>query len=177
MAIYFIRHGESQANADGVHDGQRLDSSLTEKGRKQAKVTAEKAKSDGLIIERIISSPLKRAKETAIEFSKTFDIEVETDDRLKEYDMGLASGMSVKGTDNDYKTNNPKSEKVEDFQRRIMDFLAEIEDLKQNILIIGHGGIARIIRYSTMKDKPKNMYSLNTVANSRVLTLDQVRQS
>jgi hypothetical protein len=34
--IYFVRHGESQANVDGVHAGSGLDSPLTEKSIRAA---------------------------------------------------------------------------------------------------------------------------------------------
>lgn len=39
--IYFIRHGESEANERKVFAGQKDDSILTEKGREQAKATAK----------------------------------------------------------------------------------------------------------------------------------------
>jgi broad specificity phosphatase PhoE len=38
--IYFLRHGESEANVKGTFAGQRENSSLTEKGKAQAKDAA-----------------------------------------------------------------------------------------------------------------------------------------
>ncbi len=35
--IYFVRHGESEANRDKVYAGRRADVELTDKGRRQAK--------------------------------------------------------------------------------------------------------------------------------------------
>ncbi len=56
--IYFVRHGESEANLKGVFAGQRDNSLLTEKGKQQARVTAQNIKNKGILIDRIISSPL-----------------------------------------------------------------------------------------------------------------------
>jgi len=59
--IYFVRHGESQANAEITGIG--MDSPLTEKGREQAGFIAERCKR--LPIQVIISSTMNRARETA----------------------------------------------------------------------------------------------------------------
>jgi len=58
--IYFVRHGESEANLKGVFAGQQENSILSEKGKIQAKETANKIKLEGIKIDLIISSPLKR---------------------------------------------------------------------------------------------------------------------
>ena len=54
--IYFIRHGESQANAQNVFIGH-TDLDLTEKGHKQAQKTAEFLKD--VSVDKIYSSDLK----------------------------------------------------------------------------------------------------------------------
>lgn len=59
-SIYFVRHGESEANLQGLFAGQKDDSILTEKGREQAKITAQNIKIQIPKIDRIICSPLKR---------------------------------------------------------------------------------------------------------------------
>ena len=61
-AIWFLRHGESVANAAGRFAGQGDDSPLTEKGRTQARQAAHRLP-DGLTW--IVSSPLRRARESA----------------------------------------------------------------------------------------------------------------
>jgi broad specificity phosphatase PhoE len=63
--IYFIRHGESEANLRHVFAGQKDNSALTDKGREQARLEGEKIKSLNLSISKIISSPLIRAHDTA----------------------------------------------------------------------------------------------------------------
>lgn len=60
--LYFIRHGQSVLNAQGIFAG-RIDTPLTEIGRLQAKVAAENIKN--LNIDLIVSSDLGRTIETA----------------------------------------------------------------------------------------------------------------
>jgi len=60
--FYLTRHGESQWNQCHRLQGQ-LDSELTEKGKIQASVLGQKLQNTG--IDLIVSSPLKRARQTA----------------------------------------------------------------------------------------------------------------
>lgn len=72
--IYLIRHGESVANANGIDMGQN--SQLSEKGRLQSKILAERIAniSD---IEGIISSSFPRAYETAMIIHAHTNISIE----------------------------------------------------------------------------------------------------
>jgi len=93
--IYFIRHGESEANERKVFAGQKDDSILTEKGREQARVTAKEIIAEGIKIDRIITSPLTRAIETAHIIAQEigFDVsKITKDERIIEYDLGTLSG-------------------------------------------------------------------------------------
>ncbi len=58
--IYFVRHGESEANQKRIFAGQKDDSVLTEKGREQAKTLAQEIIAEGIKINTIISSPLNK---------------------------------------------------------------------------------------------------------------------
>lgn len=62
--IFFIRHGESQANVDQLVAGQ-TDSPLTKNGVEQAIAAIRLASSEGLRFDVIVSSPLMRAHDTA----------------------------------------------------------------------------------------------------------------
>ena len=61
--LIVVRHGETAYNAEGRYTG-RTDIGLNEEGCMQAKILAEKLKT--VPIDIIISSTLKRARETAI---------------------------------------------------------------------------------------------------------------
>jgi broad specificity phosphatase PhoE len=61
--IYFIRHGETILNAQGIRQG--AEGPLTEKGRQQALATARKFPKKKGRPQIIFSSPFQRTKETA----------------------------------------------------------------------------------------------------------------
>lgn len=66
--VYFVRHGESVINVSDVFAskvGAKNDKGLTKTGHKQALLGAQLANELGLKPDLIITSPLKRAQETA----------------------------------------------------------------------------------------------------------------
>ncbi|MDQ1395399.1 MAG: alpha-ribazole phosphatase [Acidimicrobiaceae bacterium] len=77
--IILARHGQTSANAGGLLLG-RADLPLTEVGRRQAQALAGAVTS----AHRVISSPLRRATETAA----AFGLPVEVDERWVEVDYG-----------------------------------------------------------------------------------------
>ena len=78
--VYFVRHGESEGNATEVY--QAVDSPLTEKGRKQARMVADRC--SRLPIQAIISSTQLRAKNTANIIAETTGHPVEFSDLFRE---------------------------------------------------------------------------------------------
>lgn len=89
---YFIRHAESEANDKNILAGQ-MDFALSARGLNDARHIAEKF-SGSVRIDRIISSPLKRAMQTASAFSRRYALDIETSDFLKEQNLGIFSGMT-----------------------------------------------------------------------------------
>jgi broad specificity phosphatase PhoE len=84
--LVLVRHGRTAANANGLLLG-RLDEPLDEVGHAQA---AELAKAMGHQT-RVISSPLRRARETAEALSG----DIEIDERWTELDYGDYDGQPV----------------------------------------------------------------------------------
>src|SRR5687767_2799314 len=120
--IYLIRHGESEANARGLFAGQRDDSSLTEKGRAEAKQAGQEIRANGLKIHRVIVSPLKRARESAeiIAGIISFPLDqVKEDKRLAEYDMGEISGQPIHAISSAELVAAKNAENPLTFQKRV----------------------------------------------------------
>jgi broad specificity phosphatase PhoE len=88
----FLRHGESTGNAENRHQGQ-ADYPLTDLGIAQVKHLTSVWKSSDWEFDRVICSPLGRAKETADILSKTFGFEVEYDPIWMERDNGQLAGL------------------------------------------------------------------------------------
>lgn len=85
--LILVRHGRTAANKAGLLQG-RLDQDLDDHGRRQAVAVADMVRSMGPI-DSVISSPLKRAQQTAAEFG----LPVETDDRFVELSYGEYEGV------------------------------------------------------------------------------------
>jgi len=85
--LIVVRHGRTEANASGLLLGRRLDPGLDDLGRRQATALAG-ALPDG----RVISSPLRRTRETAEAFGRP----VEIDERWVELDYGELDGTPLR---------------------------------------------------------------------------------
>lgn len=84
--LVIVRHGRTDHNAAGLLLG-RIDPPLDALGRRQAAALAAAVGP----VDRVISSPLQRARETAA----AFGVDVEIDDRWIEVDYGTYDGMPL----------------------------------------------------------------------------------
>lgn len=89
MELYIIRHGETDWNIKKRLQGNS-DIELNDYGRKLAQITADALRD--IEFDCIYSSPLKRAYETAKIIRMDRNIEIITDDRLKEMCFGAYEG-------------------------------------------------------------------------------------
>ncbi|MFB0917986.1 MAG: histidine phosphatase family protein [Clostridiaceae bacterium] len=90
MKILVIRHGQSEADILKVCEG-RADYSLTDKGIADARTMARYV-TGRFKIDRIYSSPLLRAKQTAEEILKLKDCPIDYEDDLMEFNNGQLAG-------------------------------------------------------------------------------------
>lgn len=141
--MYFVRHGQSQANVDKVFAGSQLDSPLTALGMQQAKATAQKLR--GKAIDVIISSPLKRAHHTARIIARDIGHKapVIVEPLLTERDYGAATGIPW---DREVKFGHKPVEGVESLDelaaraRQLLEWLQTVEG--ERILVVSHGSLA-----------------------------------
>lgn len=147
MEIVAIRHGETDMNAQMLIQGCRSDVPLNAKGRKQAYKAGKKLQSYNIDI--IITSPLKRAVETAEIIAGSINIDnksIVKEQRLCERDFGDYENMHV--SEIDFKalrrwTDNmptPNGETIRDVASRVFECMNAL--LKQydglNILFVVH---------------------------------------
>lgn len=164
MKILVTRHGQTDWNVLGKLQGQ-TDIELNDVGRQQAEETGKSIKDEN--IDLIITSPLKRAKETAEIINRNFKVTIIEDDRLMERKFGKSEGLT-KDAREKLKEINPEAddiwnynknidfngiETIKDFCNRIYEFLDEIiEKYKdKNILIVTHAGVSVPIKCYFMK--------------------------
>lgn len=91
--IYLIRHGQTELNKKRVLQG-RSDHPLNELGETQAREARDLFLEKGIHFDRIWSSPLRRAMQTA-RIAAGEDVPLETDERLLEMDYGPYEGTSL----------------------------------------------------------------------------------
>ena len=155
MKFILIRHGQSEANVKKIVQGINFDTPLSELGKLQAKKLANRLKNEK--IHKIYSSDFKRAKETAEAIIEHHDLEIIFDKRLREQDAGDFSGVFIqKGIKEFYKNLlekkinileicPPNGESFKVLTNRINNFLNELGDNDENIVIVAHGGAIRAI--------------------------------
>ncbi len=139
--FYFLRHGETQWNKDHLTQGQ-LDSQLNAKGVGQASQAAEILRTEP--IERIVSSPLSRAKHTAEAVAKHHNLEVQFDDDLMECNLGDHQGEPHGTWLAEYFAGNyspPNGEPFKEFCQRVWHAMHRTAALGPNTLIVAHGGL------------------------------------
>jgi broad specificity phosphatase PhoE len=145
---YFIRHGESTANARGVVAGWS-DEPLTNKGIAQAQATAAMIKATAMTFDMIVSSPLSRALDTAkiIAEANNYPLEAITIvDALKEKSSGT---LELQSREVVYDTTETQmaaagGEDAAMFCARVKQALAYVQDIAGDaelVLIVAHAGI------------------------------------
>jgi len=97
--IYIVRHGETQWNKEEVFRG-RKDLPLNKTGKQQAENVGFYF--SHVSINRILSSPLKRARQTAEAISNTTGTSVVTMDEFTDMNFGIWEGLSLSRVENDF---------------------------------------------------------------------------
>ncbi|HNT53478.1 MAG TPA: histidine phosphatase family protein [Anaerolineaceae bacterium] len=158
MKLYFVRHGESEANVLRVFSNRPGKHGLTETGRQQAAALA--AQLHGIIFERIFASPLLRAQQTAEILNQNTGAVIETTAALQEYDLGNLEDTSytVGGTSwrqtmdawllrQEWDLRTGTGENFHEIRARFEPFVQSLISLygarPVNILCVGHGGLYR----------------------------------
>ena len=145
MEIWIVRHGETEWSRALKHTG-KTDVDLTEKGEQQARDLADVL--GKLQFARVLSSPLRRARETA---RLAGFPEPETHDRLVEFDYGEYDGLTTKEIrekrpDWDLWTDGcPGGETATHVERRMKSVIADLEDTEGDVLIFAHGHCLRVL--------------------------------
>jgi len=161
--LYFIRHGETDWNAEGRYQGSR-DIPLNERGRGQADL-------NGKLLRQLLAraghqptdfgwyvSPLGRTRETMARVRAGLDEplpDVTIDPRLIEVSFGiyeghlhadLASGAMAIAGERDaafWDFRPPEGESYADVAARVADFGASLTGPS---IVVAHGGILRVLR-------------------------------
>lgn len=97
LTVLLTRHGHTDRSEPEQYLGQKIDVGLSERGRHDAELLAERLA--GVHLDRLISSTLRRAVETAELLARDSGVKVETDRRLIELDYGAWEGHTLEEID------------------------------------------------------------------------------
>ena len=137
LRLYLVRHGQVAANREYRYIGRR-DDRLTELGRRQAEGLGQVLSTVGA--QRLLSSPRRRALETAEPVGRLSGLEAEVDERLREQAYGEWEGLTrdevrALGSDHgellerfhqDSEVKAPGGESVADVQARVESLVEEL---------------------------------------------------
>ena len=136
--FYYLRHGETEANARGVISGA-LDVDLTVLGREQARAAALALA--GEPITAIYSSPLRRARDTAEPIAQALHLPVTIIGEIAERRRGTLEG---KPRDTPVGDTAPEgSESFEEFTKRVLRGLSQVDGRVS--LVVAHAGVFRVL--------------------------------
>lgn len=153
MRVLLVRHGESEGNAAGIVQG-RVDFGLSPLGRVQAERTAERLAR--MKITAVVTSPLRRAADTASIIAGALNLGVEHAPGLMEYDIGEASGLTwlqirerfpavAEARSRGERAAYPGEEGRPEFHQRIRATLEEMRERQGTIVAVAHGGVINAV--------------------------------
>ena len=175
--IYYIRHGETEWNADGRLQGTQ-DTALNELGVKQAvqagHILGRLLVRDGRDVSQIpyVSSPLLRARSTMELMRGALKLppkEYATDDRLREIGYGKWEGFTLaemqaadpaffaRRLADKWRVAPEGGETYEAVQRRMSEWYAEV---KADTAVVAHGGTARALMVALGFETPQSAADL-----------------
>ena len=160
MKLYFVRHGESEANTRRVISNRESLFGLTPLGKKQANILAAKLKD--FPITAIFSSPVLRARETADILSQSLRQPYQVTEALREYDCGILEEQSDDASwglhreiyedwtlHHNYQRQPEGGECFLDIQKRFLPFIAALTHdslhTDGHVLFVGHGGLFQLM--------------------------------
>jgi 2,3-bisphosphoglycerate-dependent phosphoglycerate mutase len=156
-SITLVRHGESTWNVRGLIQGQNDVAELTDTGREQARAVAKSLKSLGF--DRLVTSDLARARETAEIIGAELVLSPTADSLLRERCFGVLEGQPqemldsdssgiVEGVIVDPDARPEGGESFRDVVTRAGTFVESTRDHAQGerLLVVTHGGTIRALR-------------------------------
>lgn len=148
MKLILVRHGETLSNRENRVQGI-TDTELSDYGRMQVEKLAESLRSEP--IDGIISSPLKRAYQTAQAICKFHKASIEVESRLQEMNHGDFENVSIAELREKHlpflkqwfsdpaSVAMPNGESLYDLQMRAWSAIEKIIGNSNNTLVVSHG--------------------------------------
>ncbi|MBU0459488.1 MAG: histidine phosphatase family protein [Nanoarchaeota archaeon] len=164
MKLILIRHGETEENEAGIHQGW-LPGKLTEKGIYQAKKLAERLKN--IPINIVYTSNLQRCLDTTKEITKLKpNLKVITEKLIRERNKGEWNGKHKDEIDwntipgEKFNQKPPGGESLQEALERMKKFHQNLLKKHQNdtVLVVSHGGVLSLYRSFLLNQDIENCF-------------------
>jgi probable phosphoglycerate mutase len=153
VKFFLVRHGETAENTQMRYLGTR-DEPMTERGLWQARQAAEALSQ--IPIKIVISSPMRRARDTAIQIQEGCGVELRLDARLAEGSFGRWEGLNrddvlklggedaemLRRWESDASCAPPGGESIQQIRQRVLGLVDDlrIEFPDCSIVLVSHVG-------------------------------------
>lgn len=172
MNLYIMRHGETDWNKQGLIQGS-ADIPLNEYGIELAEKTRDGLARDGIVFDKVFTSPYERAKKTAEIIAGSQPVLVE--EQIREMSFGAYEGIKIcelrtnpayieinKCFDDPvHYRSEGSAESYEEIFSRIRSFINDtilpLEKSCENVLVVCHGAVIRAF-ISIIKEMPLSEY-------------------
>ena len=175
MKVYFVRHGQTEYNVLHLHQPETAE--LSKLGIKQAKILAKRFPK--IPIDIIYSSPMKRAKQTAVIINKSLKKKIIYSNFLKERKGPSEFLGKRKDSQEVFKINKIRNlhendsfwhysneENFIEFKERVKkNFNVLSKTRKENILVVTHGGPIKMMIFLMMGEEftPQTFYKFSNL--------------
>ena len=187
-SIIFLRHGQAKNNTERVLAGRTPGVPLTNDGIDQAKTAAEFI--EKMNVTKIYSSPIERALQTAEIVGNHNAVDVISDERLIELDMGKFTGMKydeifskhgnvfLKFYSGDLELAHNGVETFAEVKSRVLDIVDHVvgQHKDENVLLVTHMDPIKAVLSSVMDLKPQSLFEL-IVANASLTVFNEYQGS
>ncbi|MGW2302308.1 histidine phosphatase family protein [Streptomyces sp. NPDC001809] len=148
--IYLIKHGETEENLQGIHQGRAVGGRLSERGRADMGRVGACLAAAGVAVDQMLVSPMSRCRESAELLAAALaPADVRVDERLAAKDSGhlggrpreLAAAEAARHGVPIHRLRTPGGESSEDVQARYVDLWDEVcSGARRTTVLLGHGG-------------------------------------
>ncbi len=182
--LYLIRHGETDWNMSGHWQGH-VDVPLNAIGKEQARLLAQRLKTEPVRFDVLYSSDLARAYQTAWAISEVIGLPVELLPSLREIDLGTWSGLTREQILQRFPIEYALLEQGQDvprggaetlnaLRRRVVEVVEAImaQHLGETLVFVTHGGPVRMLLAHASGEPDVNKLPFHHIGNTSISIIE-----
>ncbi len=158
--LFLLRHGRATPPNQKRRFIGQTDLPLSPEGVKEALAVGKAI--EEMPLDRLYSSDLERARQTAEVVARFVDVPIRLEPCLREIDLGSWEGLEIatvkRAQPEAYEARGwdfegfrpPGGESFGDLANRVLPFLTDLASFPGNVLLVGHSGVFRVFLASVL---------------------------